>query len=153
VTANDQQLAKQSQNVEKSAVQLERSATAVEQSATAVEQSADRNTVLAADRTVLAAERTYAAWVRTGLAALASGAGAQALLGGILPSWCRTVIGTLLGLFSVFCFLAAVWRERSPRRPPCPDLPRVPTPLLVLINGSLVLVAIAVVIGIWVAAL
>ena len=152
MTANDQQLAKQSQNVEKSAVHLERSATAVEQSATAVEQSADRNTVLAADRTVLAAERTYAAWVRTGLAALASGAG-QALLGGILPSWCRTVIGTLLGLFSVFCFLAAVWRERSPRRPPCPDLPRFPTPVLVLINGSLVLVAIAVVIGIWVAAL
>lgn len=144
--ANDQQLAKQSQNVEKSAVNLERSATAVEQ-------SADRNTVLAADRTVLAAERTYAAWVRTGLAALASGAGAQALLGGILATWCRTLIATVLVLFGVFCLIAAVWRGRGPRPPPYPDLPRFPTPALMFINGSLVLVAIAVLIGIWAAAI
>src|SRR6201989_806681 len=73
--------------------------------------SADRRTELAADRTILAAERTYAAWVRTGLAALASGIGARALLEGTVPHWMVGATGSVLVLFSAFCFIAAVWRE------------------------------------------
>lgn len=139
----DERLVKQAESVKKSAVQLERSATAVEQ-------SADRNTILAADRTVLAAERTYAAWVRTGLAALASGAGAKALLGGVLPSLWGDLIATVLIVFSAFCFVAAVWRQVNPGAPPpMPDLPRMHTVLLVIMNGVLVLVTIAVLVGIW----
>src|SRR5690349_22569966 len=73
--------------------------------------SADRRTELAANRTVFAAERTYAAWVRTGLASLASGIGAKKLLDGVVPDWMIVSTGSILVLFSAFCFAAAVWRQ------------------------------------------
>ncbi|MDP1026860.1 DUF202 domain-containing protein [Sphingomonas sp. KR1UV-12] len=117
----------------------------------AVEQvdSADRRTELAADRTILAAERTYAAWVRTGLAALASGVGARGLLVDVVPSWLSRSAGGLLALFAAFCFVAAVWREIAPSvRPPTPRVRRLPQALLVAVNGFLVLVALAALIGI-----
>src|SRR3954464_3688577 len=78
----------------------------------------DRRTTLAADRTVFAAERTYAAWVRTGLLALASGIGAKKLLTGLIPAWLVIVTGTVLVLFSAFCFGAGVWRDLNPGAPP-----------------------------------
>jgi putative membrane protein len=112
--------------------------------------SAERTTELAADRTVFAAERTYAAWVRTGLAALASGIGAKKLLEGVVPEWMIISTGSLLVLFSAFCFGAAVWRQvfvGAP--PPVPDVKRIPSPLLVVVNGFLMLVAIAALVSIW----
>ncbi|HEU4959240.1 MAG TPA: DUF202 domain-containing protein [Sphingomonas sp.] len=110
--------------------------------------NADRRTELAADRTILAAERTYAAWVRTGLAALASGVGARALLDKVVADWLIVATGCALVLFSAFCFLAAVWRELLPRiAPPKPDAQRLPTALLVVVNGFLVLVAAAAFVG------
>jgi putative membrane protein len=106
--------------------------------------SADRRTELAADRTVFAAERTYAAWVRTGLAALASGIGAKKLLEGVVPGWMIVATGSVLVLFSAFCFAAAVWRQvMGGTPPPVPDVPRMPPYLLVAVNGFLVLVALA----------
>ena len=112
---------------------------------------ADRRTKLAADRTVLAAERTYAAWVRTGLAALASGVGAKALLKGIIPPWSIHLIGTVLILFSAFSFAAAVWRELAPGAPPPnPDVRRLPTALLITVNGILCAASLGVLVGIWV---
>ncbi|WP_157215507.1 YidH family protein [Flavisphingomonas formosensis] len=112
--------------------------------------SADRRTVLAADRTVLAGERTYAAWVRTGLAALASGIGARTLLDGLMSHWLIGAAGSLLVLFSGFCFVAAVWRALMPGAPPPrPDTRRVPEWLLVAVNGFLLLVSLAALIGIW----
>ena len=113
--------------------------------------SADRRTELAADRTVLAAERTYAAWVRTGLASLASAVGAKALLHGIIPTWLVIITGSVLALFSAFCFVAAVWREVRPKiLNPTPHAKRLPAPLLVAINGFLVLISLAALIGIWI---
>ncbi|HEY2069304.1 MAG TPA: DUF202 domain-containing protein [Rhizomicrobium sp.] len=113
--------------------------------------SADRRTELAANRTVFAAERTYAAWVRTGLAALASGVGARALLTGILPELGVRVAGTILTLFSAFCFAAAVWRELSPGAPPpLPDVKRIPGAVLYTVNAFLALVALMAVVSIWV---
>ncbi|MCB8819219.1 YidH family protein [Microvirga rosea] len=112
--------------------------------------SADRRTELAADRTVFAAERTYAAWVRTGLAALASGIGAKKLLEGVVPDWMVVSTGSLLVLFSAFCFAAAVWRQvfvGAP--PPVPDVRRIPPFLLVAMNGFLVLVAAAALMSLW----
>jgi putative membrane protein len=112
--------------------------------------SADRRTELAADRTIFAAERTYAAWVRTGLVALASGIGAKKLLEGVVPEWMIIGTGTLLVLFSAFCFAAGVWRQvfvGAP--PPIPDVRRLPAFLLVLFNGFLVLVALAAMLSIW----
>ena len=112
--------------------------------------SADRRTELAADRTVFAAERTYAAWVRTGLAALASGVGAKKLLEGVIPDWGIWGVGTVLVLFSAFCFGAAVWRQVfSGAPPPHPDTPRIPPVLLVAVNGFLVLVALSALVSIW----
>jgi putative membrane protein len=112
--------------------------------------SADRRTELAADRTQLAAERTYAAWVRTGLAALASGIGAKALLTGILPGLGVMLAGSVLTLFSAFCFGAAVWREISPGvPPPRPDTRRIPRALLFVVNGFLAIVAGAALVSIW----
>ena len=117
-----------------------------------VEGSADRRTVLAADRTIFAAERTYAAWVRTGLAALAAGVGAKAVLGEIMNERIVLAAGSVLVLFSAFCFAAAVWRELFPGPPPPrPDVRRLPPPLLIAMNGFLVLVSLAALAGIWIA--
>ena len=115
-----------------------------------IEDSADRRTELAADRTVLAAERTYAAWVQLGLAALASGIGAKALLEDVVPEWLAVGVGTMLVLFSAFCFGAAVWRQIDPGvPPPRPDVRRIPAHLLIAVNGFLALVALAALLGIW----
>src|SRR4051812_38500689 len=77
--------------------------------ATEIEGSADRRTILAADRTFFAAERTYAAWVRTGLASLAAGVGAKAALGQVMAEAVVLAAGSVLVLFSAFCFGAAVY--------------------------------------------
>jgi putative membrane protein len=132
-----------------SAATLKQSASAVRRSTEAQEESADRRTELAADRTVLAAERTYAAWVRTGLAALASGVGARALLDHVIPTWLAAATGAVLSAFAAFCFVAGVWRELEPGAPPPrPDTPRIPRLLLLTVNGFLVLVALAAVVGV-----
>lgn len=97
-------------------------------------------------------ERTYAAWVRTGLSAMAAGIGARALLTDVVASWLISATGTMLVLFSGFCFVAAVWRETSPGvSPPDPDARRLPAPLLIVLNGFLVMVSIAALVGIWTA--
>jgi putative membrane protein len=138
-----QHIARQAQKVSESAAHLE-------DSASAITQSADRTTILAANRTILAAERTYAAWVRTGLAALASGVGARTLLANVLADWFVSLTSSVLILFSAFCFMAAVWRELRPgASPPEPDLRRLPTWLLLSVNGFLVLVAIAALVSVW----
>jgi putative membrane protein len=134
----------------KAQVKLARSAGALRESADIQTESADRRTVLAANRTVLAAERTYAAWVRTGLAALASGIGARALLEAVLDDWLIMATGSLLIVFSAFCFMAAVWREMSPGAPPpVPDTRAIPPAILIGINGFLVLVSFAALVGLW----
>ena len=130
--------------------EAKRSARAVEQSIDRFADSADRRTILSADRTLLAAERTYAAWVRTALAALASGVGATAVMKGVLPLWLAKVTGSVLVLFAGFCLLAAVWRElQGVKHLKHPDMRPIPTALLVPINGFLLLVAIAALVGIW----
>ncbi len=129
---------------------VRRSARQLERSAGAVKSSADRSTELAADRTVLAAERTYAAWVRTGLASLASGVGARALMVKVAPAWFGGVTGSVLILFSAFCFGAAVWRELSPVEPPTlPAMRRLPGWLLMTVSGFLVLVDLVALVGVW----
>lgn len=116
-----------------------------------IAENADRSTQLAADRTIYAAERTYAAWVRTGLAALASGVGARALLKDVLPGPGIRLAGSILVLFSAFCFLAAVWRQIFPVvPPPMPDTKPIPNAFLYLVNGALVLVALMALVSIWV---
>ncbi|WP_262029366.1 YidH family protein [Microvirga sp. Mcv34] len=112
--------------------------------------SADRRTELAANRTVFAAERTYAAWVRTGLASLASGIGAKKLLEGVVPDWMIVITGSILILFSAFCFAAAVWRQVfTGSQPPQPDVQRLPPFLLIAFNGFLALVSLAALFSIW----
>ena len=116
-----------------------------------IAESADRATQLAADRTIYAAERTYAAWVRTGLAALASGVGAKALLKGVLPDLGIRLAGSVLILFSAFCFMAAVWREIFPPvPPPMSDTRRIPSLFLYAVNAALALVAVMALVSIWV---
>lgn len=133
-----------------SAVRIKDSAVEMERSTARVEDSADRRTELAADRTIFAAERTYAAWVRTGLFAMASGIGAHALMTGVLPEWLILTTGSVLLLFSVFCFGAAVWRHLFPGPPPpVPDAVRIHPALLILVNVFLALVSITAVANIW----
>lgn len=110
----------------------------------------DRRTVLAADRTVLAAERTYAAWVRTGLTPLASGVGAKKVLGGVLPERAVILTGSVLVLFAATCFAAAVWRELVPQiDAPHPEVRRLPRSVLLGLNGFLMLVSFAALLGVW----
>ncbi|MGA1834337.1 DUF202 domain-containing protein [Rhizobium wenxiniae] len=113
-------------------------------------QEADRRTVLAADRTIYAAERTYAAWMRTGLTALASGIGAKALLADVVPEFLIVATGTILVLFSAFCFIVAVLREFRPGPPPPePDVRKIPSMLLLVVSGFLVMVSVATLLGVW----
>jgi putative membrane protein len=128
---------------------IKQSAATLEVSAIEQTGSADRRTEMAADRTILAAERTYAAWVRTGLAALASGIGARALLDRVVADWLTRSTGAMLILFAGFCFVAPVWREVAPSvQPPKPRARRLPAPLLIGINGFLVIVALAAFVGV-----
>src|SRR5664279_1786345 len=126
-----------------SAVKIKDSTQKMERSTERVEDSADRRTELAGDRTVFAAERTYAAWVRTGLVALASGLGAKAVLIGVVPNWLIGLTGSILILFSAFCYGAAVWRNLYDPKPPKPGAKRIPPALLIAINAFLILVSFA----------
>jgi putative membrane protein len=130
--------------------ELKRTAHAVERSAADLAEGADRRTALAGDRTLLAAERTYAAWVRTALAALASGIGATALIRNVLPAWVGKTTGSILVIFAGFCLVAAVWRElHGISAHSHPDIRPLPKALLVPMNGFLLLVALAALVGIW----
>lgn len=113
-----------------------------------IAQSTDRATQLAADRTMFAAERTYAAWVRTGLAAMASGIAAKAVLKGVLPDLGIRLAGSVLILFSAFCFGAAIWRQLFKTMPP-PEATRIPGAILYGVNGALALVALFALFSIW----
>lgn len=142
--------APKTRELKKQTADIRRSAKAVEQSTGALTDSADRRTELASDRTMLAAERTYAAWVRTALAALAGGIGARALAKDVLPAWVGQVSGSILILFAGFCLIAAVWRElHGTPREPGPDIKPVPRALLIPMNGLLLLVALAALVGVW----
>jgi putative membrane protein len=148
----DQVTAPKTRELKRQTKAIKRSAEAVEHSAEELTDSADRRTILAGDRTLLAAERTYAAWVRTGLAALASGVGARALMKDILPDVASKLTASVLVIFAGFCLIAAVWREiRGTPAPPTPDIHSIPKALLVPMNGFLLLVAVAALVGIWAA--
>jgi putative membrane protein len=144
------QIKRSAEHAQQAAEHTEEAAERTAVAAEVTKDSADRRTELAADRTIFAAERTYAAWVRTGLAALASGIGAKKLLDGVVPDWMIITTGSLLVLFSAFCFAAAVWRQifvGAP--PPVPDVQRIPPFLLVVVNGFLILVALAALLSVW----
>jgi putative membrane protein len=138
------------ENTQEAAEQTQTAAKTTAKATVQLKDSADRRTELAANRTVFAAERTYAAWVRTGLASLAAGIGAKKLLEGVVPEWMILSTGSVLVLFSAFCFAAAVWRQLfTGSQPPQPDVERIPPFLLVLFNGFLALVSLAALFGLW----
>ena len=148
----DEPAAPKTRELKTQTAEIKRSAKAVEQSADELTDSAERRTILAGDRTLLAAERTYAAWVRTALAALAAGIGARALVKDILPDWVGKLTGTVLILFAGFCLIAAIWRElQGVERVRGDDFRPIPTAVLMPVNGFLLLVALAALIGIWAA--
>jgi putative membrane protein len=134
--------------VARSAKTLVGSAGTMVESTIAQESSADRRTKLAADRTLLAGERTYAAWMRTGLAALAAGIGAKALLDKLVTPWLVIAASIMLLVFAEFCFVAGVWRELTGTARPEHDAPRIPAWLLIIFNGFMVLLGLAVLVGI-----
>jgi putative membrane protein len=132
--------------------EMARSARALERSTSALSEDADRRTELAADRTLLAIERTYAAWVRTGLAALASGVGARAVFEKLVPEPLARLTATVLIVFAALCFVIGVWRQlRDPVPPPHTDSRPVSHRLLIVMNAFLLLVALAALVGVWVA--
>jgi inner membrane protein YidH len=137
--------------LKESAREVEKSAGTLAHSTGQIKDSAERRTELAADRNVFAAERTYAAWVRTGLAALASGVGAKAAPKDVIPEYIVVAAGTVLALFSAFCFFAGIWREffSAGPPPPQPDIKVLPRLVLIGVNSFLILVALAAVFGIW----
>lgn len=141
--------AKAQEKLADSASTLVGSAVVQESSALRQESSADRRTKLAADRTLLAGERTYAAWMRTGLAAMAAGIGAKALLEKLVPDWVVLASSIVLLVFAEFCFVSGVWRELTGNTlRPDPDAPSLPPWLLIVFNGFLVLLGLAVLVGI-----
>ena len=96
----------------------------------------------------MAAERTYSAWVRTGLFSLASGAGAKGVLTGLMPTWIILADSSGADLFSVFCYLAAVWRfSNSGAVRPTPDVPRIDARILIAMSGFLSVVSAVALLG------
>ena len=143
-TAPKAKLERSAEKLQDTSRKLNDSSEQIKHSTGRIESSADRTTQLAADRTVMAAERTYLAWVRTGLFSLASGLGTHSLLTGILPRWLIVVTGSVLILFSAFCFVAAVWRQANPGPPPpTPDTAPIRPVILIAVNGFLALVSLA----------
>lgn len=141
---------KQTERAVRAEIKLADSASELKDSAQLQLESADRRTVFAADRTVYAAERTYAAWIRTGLAALVSGIGARSLLENAAPIWLIAAAGSVLILFSAFCFVAAVWRQMIPGvSAPTPNARELPSWVLVAFTILLLLVCLVALIGIW----
>lgn len=141
-TANEHRAAKAQEK-------LAESADALADSAETQEDSADRRTKFAADRTMLAAERTYAAWMRTGLASLAAGIGAKALLDEHVAGWLVLTTSIFLIVFAQFCFAAGIWRELAGESlRPSPDTKHLPAWLLVVFNGFLIALGIAVLVGV-----
>lgn len=155
MAGKDAKTARKTANIERAEIHrasehIKDSAEEIADSAGEIEDSADTSTTLAVDRTIYAAERTYAAWVRTGFAALAAGVGAKALLAHVLPALLIQIVGSVLTLFSAFCFGAAVWREMVPRfNNPMPNARRIPKWILFAVNGTLALVALAALLSIW----
>jgi putative membrane protein len=148
-TVVEKKAEKAQEKLANSADTLVGSAVVQESSALRQESSADRRTKLAADRTLLASERTYAAWMRTGLAALAAGVGANTLLDKLVPDWLVLASAIVLLLFAEFCFVSGVWRELTGNSlRPDPDAPNLPAWLLIVFNGFLVLLGVAVLVGI-----
>ena len=123
---------------------LSKSAHELKRSAQSLEEETDKRVSLAEDRTFLAAERTYAAWVRTGLAALASGIGFRAVLKDVMPLVLVQVTASVLILF------AAIWREFYSLPTGRTRLSAIPRAILIPLNGFLVLVALASLVGVWV---
>ena len=120
------------------------------ESSVRIESGVDRRTELASDRTALAAERTYSAWIRTGLFSLASGAGAKSVLGGLMPAWIILADSSALILFSIFCYVVAVWRfNNAGASRPNPDVPRIDARILMAMSGFLSVVSAAALLGIW----
>lgn len=75
--------------------------------------------------------------------------GPRKLLDGTVPAWMIAATGTVLILFSAFCFVAAVWRQAfTGAPPPDPDVRRLPNLILVVVNGFLALVAIVALVGV-----
>ena len=147
-TLADAEAAKTTAHIERT--EIKQASRHIQAASGQIAESVDRSTQLAADRTLYAAERTYAAWVRTGLAALASGVGAKALLQGLLPNLGIRLAGSVLILFSAFCFFAAIWREMFPVVPPPRlDARRIPGNFLYLVNGVLAAVALMALASIW----
>jgi putative membrane protein len=127
------------------------SAVALENSADRQLESAIRRTQLAANRTVLAAERSYSAWLRTALAAMAFGVGTRLLLDDFLPAWIAAATGSLFVVFSGGCLVAAMWREVRPSsQPPEASTRHIPFVIVAVVNGFLLLMALAALIGMWV---
>ncbi len=71
------------------------------------------------------------------------------MLKNIAPGWLAGPTASMLVLFGGFCFVAAVWREMAPVAPPQPDTQRLPAWLLIAVNGFLVIVVMAALVGIW----
>ena len=80
---------------------------------------------------------------------LAGHEGARALAG-FVPEWFVLANGTVLILFSLFCFAAAVWRHFHPGPPPpAPRVPRIRREALVAVNALLALVSLAALVVLW----
>ncbi len=80
-----------------------------------------------------------------------AGVGAKTSLGSVLPEWAILFNASLLVLFSAFCFAVAVWRDIRPGHdtPQRSDLRRLPAPLLIVVNGGLLLVSLGALLGVW----
>jgi putative membrane protein len=68
-------------------------------------------------------------------------------LEGVLTEWMIIGTGTILLLFSAFCFIAGIWRYLLQIETPAPEAPKIPILFFVVFNGFLALVALVACFG------
>ena len=68
----------------------------------------------------------------------------------MLPNSLSLLASTVLIVFCALCLVAGVWRELFPGAPPPPpSVKRLPAAILIIVNGVLIVIALAALVGIW----
>jgi putative membrane protein len=119
--------------------------------ASSITHSDKQKTRAAFSRKAQAEQSTYIAWILTGVAALATGVAIDLMFANIGCSGYGVVTGSVLILYSGFCYVAAVWRSIEQHAvSPLRAFRLLPGAKLITISAALIVIDLAVLTACWV---